>query len=265
MSSSLKSAHCKERQLERGISDSDIDRAIEHGAIQPGSGKRRRVHTGGGVTAVIATDTNVAVTAWRSDETCHHEDGESAVVVHRICEYGESSASDADGDENEEDREERQVTKYFGQAWNTRPSRRFWSCCNKRVQAAGEEDGCKECAGVDGLAGAGGRAAREAVYSERSKVLKFNSEERASYPDCVKADGSDPYLRPWDNSIGDDASPDCNCGYADGVYSYCICVGECTRDDDDEGDDEDNDDEGDDEEDGSEDSDNFIIEDVRHC
>ena len=57
MSSSLKSAHCKERQLERGISDSDIDRAIEHGAIQPGSGKRQRVHTGGGVTAVIATET----------------------------------------------------------------------------------------------------------------------------------------------------------------------------------------------------------------
>ena len=134
---------------------------------------------GGGVTAVIATDTNVAVTAWRSDETCHHEDGESAVVVHRICEYGESSASDADEDENEEDREY-QVTKYFGRAWNTRPSRRFWSCCNKRVQAAGEEDGCKECAGVDGLVGVDGRAAREAVYSERSKVLKLNSEERAS-------------------------------------------------------------------------------------
>ena len=29
MRSSLKSAHCKERQLERGISDSEIDRAIE--------------------------------------------------------------------------------------------------------------------------------------------------------------------------------------------------------------------------------------------
>ena len=56
-------SNCKERQLERGISDSDIDRAIEHGAIQPGSGKRRRVHMGGGVTAVIATGTNVAVTA----------------------------------------------------------------------------------------------------------------------------------------------------------------------------------------------------------
>lgn len=175
MSSSLKSAHCKERQLERGISDSDIDRAIEHGAIQPGSGKRRRVHMGGGVTAVIATDTNVAVTAWRSDETCHDED---AVVVHRICEYGESSASDADGDENEEDGDERQDTKYFGQAWNTRPSRRFWSCCNKRVQAAGEEDGCKECAGVDGLAGVDGRAAREAVYSERCS----NSTQRNEPP-----------------------------------------------------------------------------------
>ena len=243
----------QERQLERGISDSDIDRAIEHGAIQPGSGKRRRVHTGGGVTAVIATDTNVAVTAWRSDETCHHEDGESGVVVHRICEYGESSASDADGDENEEDREERQDTKYFGQAWNTRPSRRFWSCCQKRVQAAGEEDGCKECAGVDGLAGVDGRAAREAVYSERSKVLKLNSEERDSYPDCEEAGGSDAYYRPWDDSIGDDASPDCDCGYADGVYSYCVCVGARKG----YGDDEDNDDEGDDEEDGNEDSDNL--------
>lgn len=88
-------------------------------------------------------------------------------------------------------------------------------------------------------------------------MLKLNSEERASYPDCVEADESDPYHRPWDDSIGDDASPDCDCGYADGLYSYCVCVGECTRDDDDEGDDEDNDDEGDDEEDGSEDSDNL--------
>ena len=35
MSSSLKSAHCKERQLERGISDSDIDRAIEHARHRP--------------------------------------------------------------------------------------------------------------------------------------------------------------------------------------------------------------------------------------
>ena len=228
-SSSLKSAHCKERQLERGISDSDIDRAVEHGAIQPRSDKRRRVHTGGGVTAVIETDTNVAVTAWRSDKTCHQdEDGESAVVVHRICEYGESSASDVDGDENEE-------RDYFGQAWNSRPSRRFWSCCGKRVQAAGEEDGCKECAGVDGLAYRS--AAREAVYAERSKVHKLNSEERASYPDREEADGSDPHYRPWDDSIGDDASPDCDCGYADGVYSYCACVGECkTWDDDDEGD-----------------------------
>ena len=61
--------------------------------------------------------------------------------------------------------------------------------------------------------------------------------------------------------MGDDASPGCDCGYADGVYFYCVCVGmqtECkTWDDDDEGDDEDNDDEGDDEEDGSEDSDNL--------
>ena len=56
--------------------------------------------------------------------------------------------------------------------------------------------------------------------------------------------------------MGDDASPGCDCGYADGVYFYCVYVGECkTWDDDDEGDDEDNDDEGDDEEDGNEDSD----------
>ena len=65
-SSSLKSAHCKERQLERGISDSDIDRAVGHGANKPGSGNRRRVHTGGGVAAVIATGKNVA--AWRAEK-----------------------------------------------------------------------------------------------------------------------------------------------------------------------------------------------------
>ena len=84
-------AHSKKRQRERGISDNEIEQAVDHGVSQP-TLNNRRLHVGGGI-AVVTTESNVAVTAWRSDKTCHPTD---AVVVHRVCNYGESSASDVD-------------------------------------------------------------------------------------------------------------------------------------------------------------------------
>ena len=86
---------------------------------------------------------------------------------------------------------------------------------------AGEEDGCNECASVDGLR----YAARKLVYTQLSKVLKANAEARATSPELDEIDEGNPYYRPWDDSIGDDASPSCSCGYADGVYAWCACVG----------------------------------------
>ena len=69
-------------------------------------------------------------------------------------------------------------------------------------------------------------AARKPVYAERSEVLKANAEARASWPKLDEVDEGNPYYRPWDSSIWNDASPYCNCGYADGVYDWCECVGQ---------------------------------------
>lgn len=211
------SAHCKKRQRERGISDTEIERALQDGErFASQLVKKRYLHVGGGITVV--TGSNVAVTAWRSGQTCHPED---AFVAHRICDYGDSSASDIDDDESEEGKSCREES-YYGQAWTSRPSCKYWSCCAKKVQAAGEEDGCEQCAGVEGLS----HGARKKVYVERSKVLKANAEARASSPELDDVDEGNPYDRPWDDSIGDDASPHCDCGYADGVYPWCACVGQ---------------------------------------
>jgi hypothetical protein len=225
------SSHCQERQVERGITDSEIEDAVACGATKF-SRKTRKTSTGGGVTVVTQTDkataVTIAITAYRSDETCHPK---RADTIRRICEYGESSASEADSDEDEDDRAARKATVLtMARSWNERPSAKFWSCCNRKVRAAGGEDGCMVCQDVQTLKKAD---ERKAAYSERSVVLKLNAKQRAASPDLEETDPSSLH-RPWDDSIGDDAHPSCSCGYADGLYDWCECGYQrrCSEDDD---------------------------------
>jgi hypothetical protein len=216
------SAHCKERQTERGITDKEVEDAVAGGTIEE-SWQNRKRHRGGGVTVVTQPNKGgkvaTAITAFRSDETHHPM---SATTYRRICEYGDSDTSDSDEDNasDEEAKGAKADLKHYGRAWNSRPSAKYWSCCGTKVQGAGEEDGCMCCKDVTKLE----FAARKASYSERSQVLKSNAEQRAASPILQLADEND-FHRPWDNSNGDDASPNCYCGYADGVgYDWCECV-----------------------------------------
>ena len=109
--------------------------------------------------------------------------------------------------------------------------RSFWSCCGKSFKS----NGCKSVLELD-------EEALELVrnpthdddddydpniYNAELSVLQANQQERDEFLDsCYNrhVGGSDPE-NDWDDSIGGDASRHCSCGYADGVYSDCICRG----------------------------------------
>eukprot|EP00729_Bicosta_minor_P025787 gene25787-30487_t len=219
--------HCVERQLERGIKDSEVDAAMDHGSTDPSTMRKgcvRVLHTAGGVTVVSqkdkATDTLTAVTAWRLDSTGHPAD---AVVRSRVCNYGES--------DSDEEAESRQRRERVGTSWNGRPRANTWSCCDHRLLPAGTEDGCIQLSTVpphnSGSSTSGKverKKRRTEFYSERSELLRHAAEQRQAPPVHEQTDPNGGH-RPWDNSTNDDASPDCNCGYADGVgYDWCECV-----------------------------------------
>jgi hypothetical protein len=79
-----------------------------------------------------------------------------------------------------------------------------WSCCGSDFFSTG----CKPNTDV---APEEAETAMEANEGARSNAYEVDT--------CNSAYSN----RDWDESIGEDAKPNCTCGYADGVYSYCAC------------------------------------------
>jgi hypothetical protein len=79
-----------------------------------------------------------------------------------------------------------------------------WSCCGSDFFSTG----CTTNTGV--------------TLEEAETAMEANERAQSNaYEDdtCDSAYSN----RDWDESIGEDAKPNCTCGYADGVYSYCAC------------------------------------------
>eukprot|EP00977_Amphora_coffeiformis_P017130 scaffold5479_cov199-Amphora_coffeaeformis.AAC.69 len=80
-----------------------------------------------------------------------------------------------------------------------------WSCCGELMSCTG----CMPVELASGSEDPNDAMARNQRQRDRN--------EYSHYYEDLEAD--------WDDSIYGDASRHCDCGYVDGVYTYCCCVG----------------------------------------
>lgn len=157
---------------------------------------------------LICTEANDELSVCCPSQQFHHP-GETdlqdeSALEEESCEYPRDVRMKLNDDADEDD-----VTDWMGlNAYDfqqrTAEHNLRWSCCGSSFFSTG--------------------CIRNRDVPDDEAEAAMNSNERAQIDvyENITCNSGDPN-RDWDDSIYEDASTHCTCGYADGLYTYCAC------------------------------------------